>query len=139
MKNAWQRLMKIKYGSAEQVKIFFYLCVGGTAAVIEWLVFYLLQHFCAFDYLSATAVAFTFATLCHYIFGNVFVFVSGKRFERGQELSLVFLVSALGLGLNLLLMLILTGLLAWPALVSKITASFLVFFWNYYARKRWIF
>ena len=90
--------------------------------------------------LAATTLAFAISTLYHYILCNVFVFDSGSRYQRGAEISLVFLVSVIGLGWNLLLMWIFTSpsILGLPPLPAKIMASAIVTVWNYLSRKKWI-
>ena len=80
-----------------------------------------------------------FSTLCHYVLGNIFVFNSGTRYERKKELSLVFLVSTIGLLFNLLLMGLFVGFFAWNAMTAKVAASAIVVVWNYLSRKKWIF
>ena len=77
--------------------------------------------------------------MCHYVLGNIFVFNSGARYERKKELSLVFLVSTIGLLFNLLLMGLFVGFLTWNAMVAKVAASAIVVVWNYLSRKKWIF
>ena len=99
------------YSTNEYAKIFFYLCIGGSAAIAEWLMFYFFNGFYTsfFDNSAlrisvSTATAFSLATVYHYILGNIFVFESGRRYERKKELTLVFVVSIIGLLWNLLLM-----------------------------------
>lgn len=121
------------------VKIFLYLCVGGSAALIEWALFYVFANAAGINYLASTACAYFLSTLYHYFFCNVLVFTSGVRYGRGKELSLVFLVSGAGLLFNLALMYVFVGMLGFDGLFSKIAATFIVVFWNYFARKKWIF
>lgn len=138
------------YTNNEYMKLSLYLVVGGSAALLEWGLFYLffkgLSSMLIFSLqtetiLAATTMAFASSTLYHYILCNVFVFESGSRHQRGTELSLVFIVSTIGLCWNLLLMYFFTS----PAffglnpMVSKIIASAIVTVWNYLSRKRWIF
>ncbi len=135
------------YTHKEGVKLALYLCVGGTAALVEWALFYLFfYHLWAGLGLSlaaltngATAAAFSLSTLYHYFLGNILVFDSGSRYSQGKELALVFLVSVMGLGFNLVLMYVFVSLLAWPAMASKIGASCIVVAWNYLSRKKFIF
>ena len=135
------------YTDNEFIKLLLYLFVGGTAALVEWGLFYLF-----FNYLlpegsmgltartmAATSLAFASSTVYHYFLGNILVFNSGSRYGRGKEITLVFLVSTMGLALNLLLMYIFVSLFGWHAMLSKILASVLVVAWNYLARKKWIF
>lgn len=145
-----KKIFGIDYTNNEYVKIFMYLLVGGSAALLEWTLFYLifqaLSGAAVFFYqtqavLAATATAFCLSTIYHYILCNRFVFDSGSRYHRGTEISLVFLVSTIGLGWNLLLMWIFTSpaILGLQPVVSKIMASAIVTVWNYVSRKKWIF
>ena len=137
--NGQKKIFGIDYTDNEQIKVLIYLCIGGTAALIEWGCFYGLNHWLNINYLLATALAFMFSTLCHYVLGNIFVFNSGTRYERKKELSLVFLVSTIGLLFNLLLMGLFVGFFAWNAMTAKVAASAIVVVWNYLSRKKWIF
>ena len=132
------------------MKLFFYLLVGGSAALLEWGLFYLFfQGLTEMQMLSqqtqrvlaATTMAFASSTLYHYILCNIFVFQSGSRYKKGAELSLVFVVSAIGLGWNLLLMFLFTSpaILGLNPMMSKIMASAIVTVWNYLSRRKWIF
>lgn len=140
-------LFGIDYTDSEFIKLVLYLFVGGTAALLEWALFYLLlRHLLNGLGLSltaltmgATAMAFCLSTLYHYFLGNVLVFDSGSRYNRGKELSLVFLVSVMGLGFNLLLMYIFVSWLEWEPMLSKVLTSCIVVVWNYLSRKKWIF
>ena len=134
------------YSTNEYAKIFFYLCIGGSAAIAEWLMFYFFNGFYTsfFDNSAlrisvSTATAFSLATVYHYILGNIFVFESGRRYERKNELTLVFVVSIIGLLWNLLLMWIFTSGLSIEPVPAKIIASAVVTVWNYQSRKKWIF
>ena len=137
--NKQKQIFGINYTDNETIKVLIYLCIGGTAALIEWGLFYGFYHWLSINYLVATALAFMLSTLYHYLLGNVFVFDSGARFGRKKELSLVFLVSAVGLLFNLLLMGMFVGFLDWNAMAAKVAASCIVVVWNYLSRKKWIF
>ncbi len=140
----------LDYTDNEYIKIGMYLLVGGSAALFEWAMFYGLFYFAITmnlfslptqAVLAATAAAFCISTLYHYVLCNRFVFDSGSRYKKGAEVSLVFLVSIVGLGWNLLLMWLFTSpmMLGLPPLPAKIMASAVVTVWNYASRKKWIF
>ena len=140
-------LFGIDYTDSEFIKLVLYLFVGGTAALVEWALFYIFITYVlnAFGLglteltMLATSLAFCLSTLYHYFWGNVLVFDSGSRYDRSKELSLVFLVSIMGLGFNLLLMYIFVTLLGWQPMLSKVLTSCIVVVWNYLSRKKWIF
>ena len=145
-----KKIFGFDYTNNEYMKIFMYLLVGGSAALLEWALFFLffsgLTTIALFSLqtqtvLAATTLAFGTSTIYHYILCNRFVFDSGSRYHKGTGLSLVFLVSAMGLGWNLLLMWIFTSpvILGLNPMASKILASAIVTVWNYLSRKKWIF
>lgn len=135
------------YTDNEYIKILLYLFVGGTAALVEWGLFYVFITYVLNGIgLSLTAVtmlgtcmAFCLSTLYHYFLGNILVFNSGSKYKRGKELSLVFLVSIMGLAFNLLFMYIFVSLMGWNPMASKVLTSCIVVVWNYLSRKKWIF
>ena len=140
-------LFGIDYTNNEFVKVILYLFVGGTAALVEWGLFYLFFYYLlvglglSVDTLTmvATALAFGLSTLYHYFLGNILVFDSGSKYDKSKELSLVFLVSIMGLVFNLALMYVFVGLLAWQPMLAKVITSCIVVVWNYLSRKKWIF
>ena len=140
-------LFGVDYTNNEFIKVILYLFVGGTAALVEWGLFYLFFYYLLVglglnvDILTmlATALAFGLSTLYHYFLGNILVFDSGSKYDKSKELSLVFLVSIMGLVFNLILMYIFVGLLAWQPMFAKVLTSCIVVVWNYLSRKKWIF
>ena len=140
-------LFGIDYTDNELIKVLLYLFVGGTAALVEWALFYLLFNYVLSGMglgitvltMAATALAFSLSTLYHYFLGNILVFDSGSRYGRSKELSLVFAVSIMGLLFNLLLMYVFVSLLQWQPMASKVLTSCIVVVWNYLSRKKWIF
>lgn len=141
-----KEIFGLDYTNNESIKVLLYLFVGGTAALVEWALFYIFITYLMIDWwpaaitaMVATAGAFTLSTLYHYFLGNILVFDSGSRYKKGKELSLVFLVSIMGLAFNLLLMGLFVGLCNFNMMVAKIVTSCIVVVWNYLARKKWIF
>ena len=140
-------LFGVDYTDNELIKIFLYLFVGGTAALVEWGLFYFFFYYLFADLgfsldtltLVATALVFGLATLYHYFLGNILVFDSGSKYNKGKERSLVFLVSIMGLAFNLMFMYVFVGWLNWQPMVAKVITSCIVVVWNYLSRKKWIF
>lgn len=135
------------YTDNEYIKILLYLFVGGTAALVEWGLFYIFITYVLNGIglrltavtMLGTCMAFCLSTLYHYFLGNILVFNSGSKYKRGKELSLVFLVSIMGLAFNLLFMYIFVSLMGWNPMASKVLTSCIVVVWNYLSRKKWIF
>ncbi|MGC1454651.1 MAG: GtrA family protein [Nitrospirota bacterium] len=125
----------IKRTSIQLIK---YVGVGGTAALVEWTSFALLIKAARVHYLAAATISFVLATAVNYVLSVLFVFIRGRH-PAHKELILLYAVSAIGLFLNLLLMSIFVGVFAMQAMPSKIAATGIIFFWNFGARKMWVF
>ena len=115
-----------------------YVGVGGSAALVEWSGFAVLIGPAHLHYLAAVTVSFIAATAVNYALSARYVFVRGRH-PAHRELMLLYLVSVIGLVLNLLLMSFLVGHLSIPAMPAKIASTGMVFFWNFTARKLWVF
>jgi putative flippase GtrA len=113
--------------------------VGGIAAVVDIGLFMLFAQYFAMPYLRVAAASFLVATLVNYWLSIRFVFVSGQRFRRRYEMALVFAVSLAGLALNASILWMCVEHGQFPLLLAKLTATGVVFFWNFLARRILIF
>ena len=124
---------------AERRRIARYFLVGGAAACVDISLFMLFAKGFGYPYLWVAAASFIVSTFVNYVLSIRFVFVSGRRFRRRWELALVYLVSAIGLALNQAILAAGVELAGQGLLVSKLAATGMVFFWNYFARRVIIF
>ncbi len=130
--------------SAENIKQFLsYFGVGGAAAIVEWVTFFVMDRI-GLPYLISTIIAFIVATFANWYLGRVFTFKnSAYKDQKTKEIFLVFLVSAIGLGFNLLLMYLFVDVIGMNTnllkVVAKIAATGIVFVWNFLSRKLWIY
>jgi putative flippase GtrA len=120
------------------IQLLKYVGVGGSAALVEWSCFALLIGLAQLYYLAAAAVSFLISTAVNYVLSARFVFVRGRH-PAHRELFLLYLVSAIGLLLNLLFMTFFVEYLSIHAMPAKIASTGMVFFWNFGARKLWVF
>jgi putative flippase GtrA len=124
---------------AEFRRIARYFVVGGVAACVDIGLFMLFAQYFGLPYLRVSAASFVVATLVNYLLSIRFVFVSGQRFRRRWEVALVFLVSGIGLALNQAILAVCVESLKLSLLFSKLGATGVVFFWNYFARRVFVF
>ncbi len=116
-----------------------YFFVGGIAACVDIGIFIVFAKLLDFNYLVVSAIGFTIATLVNYFLSIRHVFDSGIRFERRQEMGLVYLISAIGLIINQSVLYIGIDNLGWEMIFTKLVATSIVFVWNYGARARFVF
>lgn len=121
------------------MKIAKYFLVGGAAAAVDFLLFALLVKVLDLGWMGAAGFSFCAATLVNYLLSIRHVFRSGARFAKQHEMALVFAVSAIGLLINQSALGILIEWFGVDMLLAKIAATGSVFFWNYGARRHFIF
>ena len=121
------------------MKIARYSLVGGSAALVDFLLFVALVKGFGFGWLASATYGFCVATFVNYFLSVRHVFESGVRFRKRQEIALVFVVSAIGLLINQAALWALIEGGGIDILLSKVAATGLVFFWNYGARRHFIF
>jgi putative flippase GtrA len=121
------------------MKIFKYFFVGGVAAVVDISLFIVFAKILTYNYLLVGALTFLIATFVNYILSIKFVFQSGQKHKKQKEILLVYLVSAFGLAFNLIILYVCHDIINIELTISKLIATALVFFWNYFIRKYFIF
>lgn len=122
----------------ENIKSFLlYVIVGGIATVAEWAVFYVLSFFVF--YTAATAIAYIISTFVNWLVGRLLVFKKREKGTAFGEIVAVYSTSAVGLLLNLGIMFLLVNLCAVSAMLAKMLATGIVFFFNFAVRKFFIY
>ncbi len=112
-----------------------YLFVGGCAAIVEWITFWLTDIL--FHFLVSTTLSFASATYFNYILGKKIAFKNYKK--RANDIIMVYIVSGIGLLLNLALMYIFVNKINMTPILGKIISTGIVFFWNYSSRRIFIY
>jgi len=122
------------------MKIFIkYFLVGGFAAFIDISLFITFLHVLLIKWFWAALISFIVATAVNYLLSVQYVFESGVRFEKRNEVTLVFLVSGVGLVLNQLILFFGISILDIHPLLAKLFSTAIVFFWNFTVRSKIIF
>jgi len=116
-----------------------YFFVGGAAAAVDIGLFSFLAGYLGWPWLPVSIATFILATLVNYLLSIIFVFQSGSKHSRHIEILGVFIVSGLALVVNQLVLYLAIEQLHWHLIISKIIATGVVFFWNYFGRSRFVF
>ncbi|MDD5751761.1 MAG: GtrA family protein [Candidatus Peribacteraceae bacterium] len=119
-----------------RVQFFRYFFVGGSSAVVDFIV-YLLCLSLGVHYLLAQLIAYCVGFAWNYTFSILWVFESSRKFMR--EISLTFVITMFGLLWTELLLFGMVDFLGFGEIVAKIIATAIVLFWNFGARKVWVF
>ena len=116
-----------------------YFVVGLGATIVEWGVFYILNILCDFHYTLATVIAFSLSTFANWVLGRFLLFKKGSGKGLLHELGSIYVVSIIGLLLNLLIMWVLIDILSFCNMFAKIIATAIVFLGNFIVRKYLIY
>ena len=116
-----------------------YFFVGGAAAAVDIALFALLAQYAGLPWFPVAIFSFVLATMVNYVLSIKFVFDSGVQFGKKQEIILVFFTSGIGLAVNQAFLWVLIEVYETHLLAAKIFATGSVFFWNYSARRLFIF
>ena len=118
------------------VKYFF---VGGISALVDIALFTIFAKILNYNYIVVGTLTFIIATRVNYFLSINFVFKSGIKYKKNKELILVFLVSLVGISINMGVLYFFIEFLQFEMILSKLVASSSVFFWNYLMRRTFIF
>jgi putative flippase GtrA len=121
------------------MRIIKYSFIGGVAAVIDISLFAFFAGYIGWPWLPVSFCTFVFATLINYLLSIKYVFESGIRYQKNLEITAVYIVSIFGLSINQLVLFLLIVSMGWSLIYAKLCATGLVFFWNYFSRKKFIF
>lgn len=121
------------------LQLFRYTFVGGFAFLIDFGTLFILTEYFNIYYLVSAGIAFIFGLIANYFLSVKWVFNSRTVKNKGLEFLLFASIGLVGLGLNELFIWILTDILVVYYLFSKIITAFIVYFWNFFARKTILF
>lgn len=118
------------------LQFFRYAFVGGWATVADWGVFALFNEVLKIHYLISAPFAFLMGLTVNYLLSKKFVFSGAPEKTKASTEFLVYaIIGVIGLGLTMVIMWLLTELLGFVPMASKIVATAIVLVWNFVARK----
>ncbi len=126
--------------SNERIKhLMSYFIVGLLATLVEWSSFWILDYAIGIQYLIATIIAMIVSTFSNWLFGRLMTFRNAEKENILIEIGEIYIASFAGIGLNVLLMWIMVDKCTMNEMLSKIIATGLVFFYNYFIRTLYIY
>ena len=113
--------------------------VGGVAFVADYGTLFALTHYAGIHYLLSAGIAFCIGLTVNYLLSISWVFNKNRSAKPWIEFLVFALIGVVGLGLNELIMYVATDGIGLHYMLSKLISTFLVFCWNFFARKLIIF
>ena len=112
-----------------------YLVVGGTCTIVDMGLLYVLTEYAGIYYVLAAALSFTTGVTLNYFMCTGWIFEESKIKNKGVEILLYFVISIIGLLINVTGIWLLTNFLALHFMLSKFLATALTLIWNFCSRK----
>ncbi len=116
-----------------------YFVASGVALLADIGALTIFTSVFGMPYLVAGALAFLIGLLIIYVLSTHWVFSERRVGSPWTEFGLFALIGIVGLGINELILWILTGGIGLYVLYSKIVSVVFVFTWNFVARKYLLF
>lgn len=115
--------------------------VGALAFLIDYGLLMLLSQVLGVNPVLSAAVSFCVSLTFNYLASMRFVFKHRDDMSRSREFVIFIVLSAMGLGINELIMWGGTAWLgesAWAVTLVKVFATGVVMVWNFVSRKKWL-
>ena len=128
-------LKKIINKNKDFIKYFF---VGGLSALADFIIFVAFYYIIKNWFISGL-ISFCIVTFLNYYLSIKFVFESGKRLRKSQEVFLVYLISFIGFTINQSILFVMIEKFNLNVYLSKIATASIVFLWNFNGRKYFVF
>lgn len=121
------------------LQLFRYTFVGGFAFLVDITALFILTEKFNVHYMVSACIAFVLGLIINYFLSIKWVFNNNKMENKFLEFFLFGLIGLVGLGLNELFLWVLTDILLIYYIFSKFITTFIVYFWNFFARKTILF
>lgn len=115
-----------------------YLILGGILTLIEWLCFYMLTFMLGIHYLISSLAVFVAISALGIIVYKKAIF-GASHLSAKREIIAIYAINILGIALNSLVLWLCVEFVGVNAMVGKIIASFLVAFYSFFMRKKFIY
>lgn len=115
--------------------------VGTIAFGIDYGLLMVLTQLVGMPPVPAAAISFVVSLVFNYLASMRFVFSHRDDLSRSREFLIFLVLSAVGLGINELIVWVGTSVLGTSALwvsVTKFVATAVVMVWNFLSRRRWL-
>lgn len=119
-------------------KILAYFWISLAIVFIEVGIFWFIDEQLRQHYTIAISVSFGIATVINWYASRKIVFQSGSK-NTPHELALIFFAALVTLGIQLIVTMITVEWLGLAAIIGKIIALGISFFWNFWFRHQYIF
>jgi len=121
------------------IQLFRYGFVGGIAYSVDFGSLVFLTEVFEIHYLISAAISFILGLLTNYALSIFWVFPKRTLADKRIEFLIFSIIGLIGLGLNEVTIWFFTEFIHFHYLISKMFSTVIVFFWNFFVRKKFLF
>ena len=139
--NFWLAFFHIKVNKELEkllIQIFKFGIVGVVATLIDFIFLYLFRDICNLPLILSNTLSFNISVIYNYLASMTFVFDVDKNKDKKNIFLLFIIFSVIGLGINNILVGLLTNKLDVYYMVSKVIATIVVMIFNFITRKKFL-
>lgn len=138
MLNIYHKNLILKKIINKNIDFIKYFLVGGLSALADFIIFAAFYYIIKNWFISGL-ISFCIVTFLNYYLSIKFVFESGKRLRKSQEVFLVYLISFIGFTINQSILFLMIEKFNLNVYLSKIATTSIIFLWNFNGRKYFVF
>lgn len=116
-----------------------YTFVGGMAFIVDFSLLYIFTEYFHLYYILSATLSFITGLLVSYVISILWVFRGFGSANRFQEFLFFALIGIIGLGINAGILWLITDYFGVYYMLSKLITAVIVYFWNFFARKYFLF
>ncbi|MDA3939481.1 MAG: GtrA family protein [Spirochaetia bacterium] len=129
----------VSRNSYKLVEFLRYFLVSVVSLGTDFLLLYLLTSLAGLHYLVSAVVSYFAGMFVNYFLSTYWVFTKRKISNRAAEFTVFAIIGIVGLGVNELLMWLLTEVVLLHYLISRIFSAGIGYVWKYIVRKYFLF
>jgi putative flippase GtrA len=111
--------------------------VGLVNTATDWLCYLALTRSIGLYYLNAKIISYIIAASLSFLLNRQWTFAAKEKIAK--QLPRFYLTATIGLLLNALILLIVVDLLKLSDILGLVSATLLIFLWNFFSNKLWVF
>lgn len=112
-----------------------YFIVGGVCTVLDFALLFILTNYCKVYFLTSSVISFMAGTLLNYYLCTYWIFKVRTVSNRHLEMTYYIVITGVGLGINFLVIWLLSSYSGFHYMLAKLAAAFFTYWWNFGARK----
>jgi len=117
------------------IQLFRYFFVSGFSLIVDFSTLFIFTSIIGIHYLISTVLSYSIGLFVNYMISVAWVFHTRRIQNPRAEFFIFAIIGILGLGLNVLIMWVWTGLLGFFYLAGRIVSAAIGYVWKYFARR----